>query len=419
MLGRELLPWALLGLALGMVEGATAAVLIKHRFGPIAEPWAVNLAVGFVSGAPALSNVVSFVWSNLAHGRSRIQIIVAMQVAFAVAVGFVGLAPVATTGLLLTVVSVLAARMIWAGILTVRSSVWLANFPRPVLASLTGRILVVSSLAIAAAATLTALALRTGWFDPRWLYGGAATAGLAAAWLYRGMRVRREYRLLDAENAALGQADAFSLAVFRRILREDPSYREYMLWMGIYGGGGLMLTSQLVVILSDLLHMPAPRQILLLAVVPLLVLPLCVPGWARLFDGVHVVVYRSRQGWALVAAMSLMCLAVWLGAEPLLWIGAVALGIAYAGANLGWSLGHNDFASPGRAQQYMGVHVTLTGVRGVFAPPVGIAVYQLLQSAQPGLGKWSLCLPLLLATIGAAGFSRMRRQHLRGRKNVS
>ena len=76
---REILPWTLLSLTLGLVEGATAAVLIKKNFDTAASPWIVNLAVGFVSGAPALSNVVSFVWANLAHGRARIGLMVGLR----------------------------------------------------------------------------------------------------------------------------------------------------------------------------------------------------------------------------------------------------------------------------------------------------------------------------------------------------
>ena len=87
---REIAPWALLGLTLGLVEGATAAVLIKKTFAGAASPWIVNLAVAFVSGAPALSNVISFVWANLAHGRTRIRLMVALQAAFALLVGLLG-----------------------------------------------------------------------------------------------------------------------------------------------------------------------------------------------------------------------------------------------------------------------------------------------------------------------------------------
>ena len=68
----------------------------------------------------------------------------------------------------------------------------------------------------------------------------------------------------------------------------------------------------------------------------------------------------------------------------MLWIGALLLAFAYAGSNLGWNLGHNDFASVGRAQHYMGVHVTLTGVRGAIGPPAGILIYQWLESLRPG-----------------------------------
>jgi hypothetical protein len=39
-----------------------------------------------------------------------------------------------------------------------------------------------------------------------------------------------------------------------RILKEDPAYREYMLWMGLFGGGTLMLTAQLVLVFSEQLH---------------------------------------------------------------------------------------------------------------------------------------------------------------------
>jgi hypothetical protein len=39
----------------------------------------------------------------------------------------------------MAVLSVLAARMIWAGVLTVRATVWSANYPRAVLARITGR----------------------------------------------------------------------------------------------------------------------------------------------------------------------------------------------------------------------------------------------------------------------------------------
>jgi MFS family permease len=406
---REISSWALLGLTLGLVEGATAAVLIKKTFAHAADPWIVNLAVAFVSGAPALSNVVSFIWANLAHGRARIRLMVGLQTAFALLVGLLGVAPRALGGLAFAVASILVARVVWTGILTVRAAVWSANYPRQAIGRYTGRIVIVSSLAVAFAAALAAWVLGTGRVDSRWLYGAGAVAGVLAAWRYRATRVRREFALLAEENAAVGRAEPFSLGMLYEILRKDPHFREYMFWMGVFGGGNLMLTSQLVVIFSEHLHLSASLQIGLLSVVPLGCLPLFVPFWARMFDEGHVVEYRARQGWALVAAVALISCGTWLALLPLLWVGAVTLAFAYAGSNLGWNLGHNDFASVGRAQHYMGVHVTLTGVRGAIGPPAGILIYQWLEHLRPGAGVYSLVLPLIFVTIGAAGFSHMRR----------
>jgi MFS family permease len=406
---REIAPWALLGLTLGLVEGATAAVLIKKTFALAADPWIVNFAVAFVSGAPALSNVVSFVWANLAHGRSRIGLMVGLQAGFAILVGLLGLAPRALGGLAFAVVSILVARVVWTGLLTVRAAVWSANYPRAAIGRYTGRIVIVSSLAVAAAAALAAWTLDQQVMNSRWLFGAGAAAGLLAAWLYRGARVRREFALLAEENAAVGRAEPFSLNMLLEILRKDPHFREYMFWMGIYGGGNLMLTSQLVVIFSEQLHLAPGLQIALLSVVPLGTLPLFVPFWARMFDRGHIVEYRARQGWSLVLAVATLSVGTWFAWIPLLWLGAVMMGAAYAGANLGWNLGHNDFASVGRAQHYMGVHVTLTGVRGAIGPPAGILIYQWLESWRPGLGLYSLVLPLVFVTVGALGFSHMRR----------
>jgi len=91
-----------------------------------------------------------------------------------------------------------------------------------------------------------------------------------------------------------------------------------------------------------------------------------------------------------------------------LWLGALLLGAAQAGANLGWNLGHNDFASIGRAQHYMGVHVTLTGLRGGLAPPAGVLAYMALEHWHAGWGEYALVLPVALTAAGALGFNRMR-----------
>lgn len=405
---RELTPWALSGFALGMVEGATAAVLVKRGFSGQASRDVVNLAVAFVSGAPALSNMTSFLWANLAHGRERIRMLAVLLAVFAVLVGAIGLWPRASGGLAFTVVSVIAARVVWAGVLTARTAVWSANYPRQMLARLTGGIVTVTALGMALAAACAGIVLQTQPSLARVLYGFAGLSGLAAAWTYRRMRVRQSFRLRRAEHAEGGSEAVFSFAIMRRILREDPEYRRFMGALALYGAGNLMIAAQLVVMYSDELHLPAAMQVVLLTIVPLLCVPLFTPMWARMFDAGHVVEFRARQCWVLIFAMGAVAVAVFSHFTPLLWLAAVSFGIATAGANLGWNLGHNDFASLGKVQQYMGVNVTLTGMRGLIAPPVGVLVYSALERAHPGTGRFALLLPMAMTLAGAIQFKRMQ-----------
>jgi hypothetical protein len=199
----------------------------------------------------------------------------------------------------------------------------------------------------------------------------------------------------------------------------DPAFRRYMFWMSLYGSGNLMVGAQLVVLFSDRLQLSSTAQILLLSVVPLLLMPVFLPWWARMFDRGHVIEYRARQCWSLVAAVAVMGIAVMLRAHWLLGLGAVLMGASMAGANLGWNLGHNDFATLGRSQHYMGVHVTLTGVRGLLAPPTGILCYEGLERLRAGLGILSLLVPLSMVTAGAIGFVRMRAAGLASRQPIS
>src|SRR5256885_8669573 len=106
---------------------------------------------------------------------------VALQAGFALLVGCVSFASRAAGGLLITVASIVSARVLWAGILTVRAAIWTANYPRNVLARITGRIVIVNAIAVAAAAALVGWALEAHVIDARWLYGAGAAAEIGRA----------------------------------------------------------------------------------------------------------------------------------------------------------------------------------------------------------------------------------------------
>jgi len=170
-----------------------------------------------------------------------------------------------------------------------------------------------------------------------------------------------------------------------------------------------MVGAPLVIMLRDRFDLDPFTSVLIAAAIPTLLMPASIPIWSRLLDRVHVIRFRAVHSWAFASSTLAFLMAALTGQVWLLYAGAVIKGIAFGGGVLGWNLGHHDFAPVSKASQYMGVHVTLTGVRGVAAPIIGVSLYAVLEWARPGAGAWALAVSLGLSTIGAICFVLMRR----------
>jgi len=408
-LGFERRAWTLIYLCLGVIEGGTAAVMVRSLFGTTAHGITVDLVVALVSSAPAWSNLASLYYARRAQGHPKVRFLQPLLFAVAACVGALALLPLERVGLAGFLLLYCTARLLWAGVDTVRSVMWSVNYPRHLRARITGRILMNGSLALATSGLLLGWLLERGgpWF--RAALAAAAACGVAGAVAFRRFRVRREQQLLEAERARLVEGARFDLAGIRHLLASDAVFRHYMFAMSLFGAGLLSLTPLMVVCLDDVLRVSETMQVAVTTAVPILVMPLAIQPWARFLDRHHVIVFRSVHGWIAVAATTLLAAAVLAHMPLLLWPGAILLGVSYAAGSLGWSLGHNDFAPRGEETRYMALHVTLTGLRGLVAPPLAIVAYHVLEQVRPGAGTWSLLLPLALVVAGAWQFALMRR----------
>ena len=135
-----------------------------------------------------------------------------------------------------------------------------------------------------------------------------------------------------------------------------------------------------------------------------------IPLWARLLERTHIIRFRVVHSWVFVGANLVLVVAAMAASEWVLYASAVAKGLAFAGGALAWNLGHLDFAPPHKASQYMGVHVTLTGVRGLLTPFSGVAVYEGLEALAPGSGWWVFVLCTALTVAGGVGFMILSRR---------
>jgi len=406
---RELRAWTLLGLAIGAVEGGVVGVLLKNGYADLMPAFSLNLAVALATGAPALANVVSLFWAGIGHGRDKARWVSRLALMSSSSLLLIAVAPKSGLGAWLVVAGTLMARVFWCGVITLRSTIWRQNYSREIRARITARLATLVTLVMAGTGLLIGFTARSHPDLLGFLYALLALFGGIGGWRYRYIKVRRQRSLLRQEREQQFRGGGRLGRLFA-VIRDDRLFRRYMLWMFIMGSGNLMLPAPLIVTLNDHLHIGQAWQVVFVSALPLAIIPLSLPFWGSYLDTRHIVSFRSVHGWFFVAALGLFAAAGILGEASLLWPAAVLYGTGQAGGLLGWNLGHNDFAPPDLATRYMGVHVSLTGLRGLLMPLVGIGLYQWLAQRWPGSGPWALLLPVTLTTLGALGFVHMRLQ---------
>lgn len=398
------LPWAV-----AVTEGTVVGVIVKNAFEGVVSETVLNFAVATVAAAPSVANIISFAWVRLAHGRPKVPFINSLQISMLVLVAGLALIPRTALGLHLLVLSVALSRVFYAGVQTLRSTVWASNYPTRGRARLTGRLTTVQSEFVAVAGLLIGLSMEWDARSYHVITPLLAMVGLVGVWRFSRIRVRQHRRMLALERQAeLLDRPSFNPAAMIRVLAGDRAFAGFMWCQMLLGMGNLMMGPILTVLLKDRFGM-GYEGVLVNHTIPLIALPVFIPMWARLLDRVHIVWFRAIHSWSFVLAIAVHLVAALEADLWLLYLGALLKGLAFGGGALAWSLGHLDFAPAERSSQYMGVHVTLTGVRGLLAPALGMQMYVMMEALHPGSGSWVFALALGFTVLGAIGFGVLGR----------
>ncbi len=409
--GPEVLAWLLFAICLGAMEGGVVSVMVRTFYRQSVDALTLDYTVAVLVGAPLFANLASLGWASIGQGRGLSRLLVPLQLLCVLCLLLVAAAPRNAAGLAMVVVGAVSSRLLWSGVLTLRTTVWRACYDRYERVALAGRVVAVHYLAVAATgASVGVLVDRRPGALPG-LYLVIAALGLAGALLYRSL-TRAAGR---AEGETLTEEPARREGTLRTcaaILKSDAGFRRYLSWLFVLDGGVQMLTAPLLIGLAGRFSLSHVAQTLLITAVPMAAVPLAMPLLARRLSRMHVVRFRALHSWTFVGALAFSIAGLALRAEPLLWLGAVLLGTGFAGGSIAWHVGHHDFAPPELASHYMSINVALAGVRGVLVPAIGVSLYRLVEHLAPGQGPLALLLPLGLAVAGALGFSAMARRPL-------
>ncbi|MCK4658249.1 MAG: hypothetical protein KAV82_01900 [Phycisphaerae bacterium] len=432
----HLLPWGLLA---GMVEGNISAVVAAETFD------GSRLLITVTSTTPVAAFLASLLWGMLCVGRRKLQVFTVACCGVLLFAATVGLTPQNQWGGWCFAVQMACAQFCMTGVVTTRSALWKSNYPAAARGRITARL-----QALRAILSMIVLVAVSCLFDYdnsayRYAYPLAAVLGMFGVFIVQRVHVRGERNELRRistsaeEELNPGWVEPFSLTTLLspgrvlerglRVLREDRRFRKYLSAQFLGGVANLMVRTVVVAILADELLPGIGRfysiSIVLLDVLPRLLMFGSLGRWGRLFDRIGVVRFRivNAIGWTLSLAVGGLATFLVVSTErfgpiviPLAMGGfalrAILQGATFGGGIVAWHIGHLHFAKPEEAEVYMGIHVSLTGLRGLIMPGLGILLYG-------WIGWWVWMVAVAISLLALGGYISLARDEARDHKGAA
>jgi hypothetical protein len=331
-----------------------------------APPWEVAL----IAAAPPLGNLLAIFWSKQISLSPKKTLYAfwpeAITSALVVAMMFARDSHTFTIGLC----SYLLLR---APLLQAHSAIWRANYPAHWRSWLVARAMAFSELLTAGAGLVFGFLLDFNPTNYRGLLALAGACGLLGAFQVTRIRIRGEGSAKPADKAG---AD-FSLRRIMGVLKKDHRFRRYEFSFSIFGFANIMVMPIMPMFLDRELGIRYNTAGLILVTMPMIIDVIMLPLWGRLLDKHNPLLMRAIFN--AIFSFGMLCFPL----AGSLWVfaaGRAIIALVQGGSSLVWYLGINYFARREEVPVYMGLHQSLTGIRGLIAPFVGIAMAYWLHS---------------------------------------
>lgn len=211
----------------------------------------------------------------------------------------------------------------------------------------------------------------------------AGVLGIAGALVFARVRtLRREGEQAAGQVAAAAPQPSHELENRRRlpdlltqfsVLRTNRPFLKYELSYAFFGSGFVAIQAVVPIYLAREFDAAHTQATMAINTVPMLATALTLPLWGRLLDRYNPLLMRMLINgfWSLTPVLLFFATTI-----ELVYAAQLIQGLVWSGSMLIWWLGVNYFARRDEVATYMTVHQTLTGLRGVITPFVGIWIAQ-------------------------------------------
>ncbi|GAB4301323.1 MAG: hypothetical protein Kow0090_16850 [Myxococcota bacterium] len=273
-----------------------------------------------------------------------------------------------------------------------------ANYDKSHIGEIYGYLSSIALLSSMFAAFLGGKVLDADPHNYRYIIPAAAILSFIAMMLYAFMPVRKvEY--VNSERCKPSVLEAYKN--FFTTLFKDKAFRRFEVCFLIYGFGILMLEPLVIILFVNELKLEYSQAAAALGLVSQFVILLFTPFMGRLFDGINAFKMLSLSVAILIFHSLLLYFSYGLA---LVYAAYVFRGLSMAGITILWNLGPIKFAGEKDSTNYMGIHLTMVGIRGILAPTLGMASYYLIGIRNAFL--LSAALLFISATLSFAYYKR-------------
>lgn len=345
--------------------------------------------VGSIAG-----NLLASVVTQVFQRRRRVPYVVAARLGMGGALGVLAILPAERGTLLPFTAILLTASILGQILLSIASSLWHTNYPQALRGSIWSRLTVFKLLATAVGVQLAGVALDAWPWAHHLVFGIGGGCFCISGGLYSRIRVRREKKLLAQ---AHHDREPVRLLGGLRVLREDRHFLRYMVLQFTGGSMNLIIIGgMLYLAMDDVFHVDYKQVAGAFVFIPALVQVVALPVAGAAFDRMPIMAYRAIAMVINGVQYGMIFLGLAMQSWAVVLTGFTLRGVAIAAGGVAWNIGHTRFVPAHRSQLYMGVHMTLTGLRGLSMPFLGVLLYRGIDWPALGL-HWE---GLGLATLG-------------------
>ena len=168
-----------------------------------------------------------------------------------------------------------------------------------------------------------------------------------------------------------------------KLLKENKQFAAFERSYSIYGMGFIMMTPIIPIYLVDVLKLSYTTNFLAKGIISQVGLLFLSPYIGKIHDRLHPfrfisVAFATLFLYPILILLSSQLLQYHVLSVAIVFAAYLVFGIAMAAVNISWNMSSIYFAGAEDAAMYQSVHVTMTGIRGLIAPVLGLLLMKFI-----------------------------------------